>query len=296
MAISEAQLETWSAPGAQTQSKDTYASIKNVLEDPAAPYSNRKFASFLQGSYGNSTNIRVDSDVDIALRLSSINYYDISSLSVGEKERFERNISPGSYSHKKFKEEVLAWLTKKYGSGVKAGKKAIFIPGNGSRRDADVLVCTKHLRYTNYPADSSPVYRTGICFWTSDGKKIVNYPKQHLANCTTKNQATSTRFKSNVRVLKNWRNKMVEEGYLKEGIAPSYFIEGMLWNVPNQNFVASYQQTYLNCHAWLKQCDPTILNCANNYHFLIREGTQVCWNKKHYDVFRAALVKYWNDN
>ena len=38
MAISEPQLETWSHPGAQEQSKNTYASIKAVLEDAAAPY------------------------------------------------------------------------------------------------------------------------------------------------------------------------------------------------------------------------------------------------------------------
>ena len=179
---------------------------------------------------------------------------------------------------------------------MKAGKKAIFIPGNGSRRDADVLVCTRHLRYTSYPAGDAPVYRDGICFWTSDRVKIVNYPKQHLENCASKNQATSTRFKSNVRVLKNWRNRMIKEGYLEEGVAPSYFIEGMLWNVPNQNFVSSYQQTYLNCHAWLNACDTAKLFCANGYHFLIHENAKVCWNKKDFDKFRAALVRYWNNN
>lgn len=296
MAITEAQLETWSHPGAQEQSKNTYASIKAVLEDPAAPYSARKFKSFLQGSYGNSTSIRVDSDVDIALRLSSIYYYDISNLNAADRERFENNRSPGGYSHKKFKEEVLAWLTEKYGTGVKPGKKAIFVPGNGSRRDADVLVCTRHLRYISYSAETGSSYRDGICFWTSGGDKIVNYPKQHLENCASKNQATSTRFKSNVRVFKNWRNRMIEAGYLEEGVAPSYFIEGMLWNVPNQNFVSSYQQTYLNCHAWLKECDTAKLFCANGYHFLIHENAKACWNRKDYDKFRAAMVKYWNDS
>ncbi|TQM92408.1 nucleotidyltransferase domain-containing protein [Roseinatronobacter monicus] len=296
MAISEAQLETWSHPGAQEQSKNTYATIKAVLEDANSPYRAQKFDSFLQGSYGNSTNIRVDSDVDIALRLSSINYYDLSSLDDAEKARFHQNLTPGSYSHKKFKEEVLEWLTTKFGNGVKPGKKAIFIPGNGSRRDADVLVCTRHLRYTSYSAETGPAYRDGICFWTYDGDKIVNYPKQHLANCTSKNQATSTRFKSNVRVFKNWRNRMIEAGYLEDGVAPSYFIEGMLWNVPNQNFVSSYQQTYLNCHAWLKACDISKLFCANGYHFLLRDGTKVCWNEKDFNKFRAAMVKYWNDS
>lgn len=296
MPISESQLEVWSHPGAQEQSKNTYASIKAALEDPAAPYSIREFNTFLQGSYGNSTNIFADSDVDIVMRLSSIHYYDVSQLNAADKERFEKYLSPGSYSQKVFKEEVFAWLTKKYGSNVKFGKKAIFVPGNGARRDADVLVCTRHLRYTSYPAETGSVYRDGICFWTSDGDKIINYPKQHLENCKTKNQGTVTHFKSNVRILKNWRNKMIKDGYLQDGTAPSYFIEGMLWNIPNQNFVSSYQQTFLNCVAWLKQCNPDELLCASQYYYLLRENSKVCWNIKDFNTFRGALVQHWNDS
>jgi hypothetical protein len=296
MPISESQLETWSHAGAQEQSKNTYASIEATLEDTAAPYAIREFDTFLQGSYGNSTNIYADSDVDIVMRLSSINYFDVSQLNAGDKERFDKHRSPGSYSQKAFKEEVFSWLTQKYGSGVKAGKKAIFVPGNGTRRDADVLVCTRHLRYTSYPAETRPVYRDGVCFWTSDGDKIVNYPKRHLENCTTKNQSTSTRFKSNVRIFKNWRNRMVRDGYLGSGVAPSYFIEGMLWNIPHQNFVSSYQQTFLNCMAWLKQCDPQELLCASQYHYLLRTNSKVCWNTDDYNQFRNALVQHWNDS
>ena len=65
MAIPEAQLDTWSAQGSITQSKNTYASIKGVLESANSPYYQRSFVSFLQGSYGNDTNIYADSDVDV---------------------------------------------------------------------------------------------------------------------------------------------------------------------------------------------------------------------------------------
>jgi hypothetical protein len=43
-----------------------------------------------------------------------------------------------------------------------------------------------------------------------------------------------------VRVFKNMRNSMIEKGFLAEGVAPSYFIEGMLWNVPNDRFTGGY--------------------------------------------------------
>ncbi|MDZ5696117.1 hypothetical protein [Chelativorans sp. M5D2P16] len=122
--------------------------------------------------------------------------------------------------------QVLAWLKEKFGAGVKAGKKANFIPGNGNRRDSDVLVCVANKTFMSYPATGEPAFVEGVCFWTSDGEKIVNYPRQHLDNCTAKNGATASRFKPSIRLLKNMRNAMIEQGYINDGLAPSYFLEG----------------------------------------------------------------------
>lgn len=144
MAIPESQLQTWSNQGSKAQSASTYQTIRNVLDDPEAPYHSKFYNIFLQGSYGNDTNIYADSDVDIVMCLTSVYYDDTSSLDDAEKQRYKADFSLAAYSYFDFKKDVLAWLTYKFGKGVKAGKKAIFIPGNGVRRDADVLVCAEH--------------------------------------------------------------------------------------------------------------------------------------------------------
>ena len=64
MPIPESQLETWSHQGSITQSSSTYNTIKSVLEDSTTPYAGRNFKVFLQGSYGNDTNIYAESDVE----------------------------------------------------------------------------------------------------------------------------------------------------------------------------------------------------------------------------------------
>ncbi len=87
MAIPEAQFETWSKQGAMKQSRDTYATVKDVTEASDALYANEGYASFLQGSYGNDTNIYADSDVDVVMRLESTYYKDISQLSVAATDR-----------------------------------------------------------------------------------------------------------------------------------------------------------------------------------------------------------------
>ncbi len=294
MAIPEGQLETWSHQGSKVQSASTYQTIRGVLDDPKSPYYNWTYRIFLQGSYGNDTNIYADSDVDVVICLTSVYYGDISHLNDAEKARYEANRSPGGMSFSEFKAQVLSWLKHKFGDGVKAGKKAIFIPGNGSRRDADVLVCVANKTFTSYPEYGDPTLVEGVCFWTSDNEKIVNYPKQHLENCTTMNGAASGRFKPSIRVLKNMRNAMIEHGYIKAGVAPSYFLEGMLSNVPTQNFVASRQQTFENYMHWLQTCPTGDLTCANGIHYLLRDGHSACWNVADFNTFRSSAALFYN--
>lgn len=57
MAIPETQLMTWAKIGAQETSKTTYATVKGALESKDAGYQGRDYDVFLQGSYGNDTNI-----------------------------------------------------------------------------------------------------------------------------------------------------------------------------------------------------------------------------------------------
>ncbi len=68
MAIAEKQLETWAKQGPTGQFTDTYQSVRGNLLDGSAPYPVKDVEIFLQGSYGNDTNVFADSDVDIVLK------------------------------------------------------------------------------------------------------------------------------------------------------------------------------------------------------------------------------------
>jgi hypothetical protein len=296
MAINEAQLTTWSSQGSVQQSAATYQTIRSVLDHKDSQYYPKLYQIFLQGSYGNDTNIWRDSDVDIVIRLTSIYYADTSGLSPADKANYDTLRSPAEYSFAQFKQEVAAWLTSNYGNGVDATGKAIYVPGNGNRRDADVLACAVHREFITYPAFGEPTYREGIVFRKADGTEIINYPKQHSENCTTKHQNTNSFFKPTVRIFKNIRNRMIEDGRLEEGIAPSYFLEGMLYNVPANLFGVSYQQTVINCfdHIYGMQ-DKSELTCANGIHYLLRHGHSVCWPPDDHSTFMEAFKQFWND-
>lgn len=294
MAIPESQLDTWSVQGSVTQSAATYQAIRDALRDERAPFASQRFEIFLQGSYGNKTNIWADSDVDVVIRLDSVYYSDTNYLTQEDKANYDRNFVKADYTYSEFKKQIIDWLTFKFGSKVRPGKKAIFVPGNSSRRDCDVLAAVENRDYFSYPATGSPGFREGIAFWTPEGQKIVNYPKQHAENCISKNRDTLEMFKPTVRVFKNMRNRMIDDGYIQPGVAPSYFIEGMLSNVHPRVFDGSFRTTVVNCINATLASDRSQLTCANGIHYLLREGQPVCWDPSDFETYMNALTQFWS--
>ncbi|ARN52297.1 TPA: nucleotidyltransferase domain-containing protein [Pseudomonas aeruginosa] len=295
MPIPESQLETWSHQGSITQSSNTYNAIKSVLEASTTPYAGRNFKVFLQGSYGNDTNIYAESDVDIVIRLDDCFQSDLESLSDDEKSAYQKAFSDATYTHTDFKRDVLSVLEDQYGSAVKTGDKAIAIDASGSRRKSDVIVATQFRRYFKFRSASDSKYVEGICFFNAAGERIANYPKQHSANLKAKHQASSKWLKPMARVFKNMRSRLVESGLIEAGIAPSYYIEGLLYNVPNEKFTTSYQDCVVNILNWYWQdAAKTDLVCANEQYYLLRDGYHTCWSQTDCDALVEVAVDLWN--
>ena len=295
MAIPNSQLETWTSLGSVAQSRDTYASVARVLESPDAPYHNRDFDVFLQGSYKNNTNIYGDSDVDIVIRQKSCFYYNIDKLSDAEKSEFRRvHHNPAEYTLVDFKREVAAWLAYNYKADFDdKGGKALYIKARDNRRNADVLVAAQHKVFSAYPNSANQVFMEGVMFLPKSGGSTVNYPKQHKRNLTAKHQETKEWLKPTVRAFKNMRNRAVEEGLLREGVAPSYYIEGLLFNAPLGAFNTDMQTTVASCLSWAVATDRSKLPCGNYYHWLVRDNEKTSWPVADCDAYLDAMVKLW---
>lgn len=295
MPIPESQLEIWSHQGSITNSSNTYNAIKNVLEDSDAPYADRRYEVYLQGSYGNSTNIWSESDVDIVIQLNSIFSSDIENLSKSEKEAWDAAYLNGTYNNPEFKRDVLKVLTDAYGADVTSGDKAIAIAARGNRRKADVIVANAFRRYIKFNGMADESYVAGICFWNNAGTRIANYPKLHSSNLTVKHQATGSWLKPVIRIFKNLRARLVDDGVLKAGVAPSYYLEGLLYNVPTDRFADSYADCLVKSLNWIQQESVrSNLVCANEQYYLLRDGSLVCWTPAKAEAFLAAAIKLWN--
>lgn len=294
MPISEAQLETWAKQGPTAQFTATYDTLQAVLNDSNAPYYPKDYTIFLQGSYKNDTNVYGDSDVDVVMRLNQTFYTDLDQLSEEDKKLWNASRSDADYSLSQFKTDVLSWLTKKYGSDVTSGSKAIFVRGNDSRRDADVLVCAKLRRYHRFKSWEDQSYTEGICFFRSDGTRIDNFPTQHSDNCTQKQKDTNDWFKRTVRVYKNLRNTMIQKNLIEDGLAPSYFLEGLLYNAPAAQFGGTAQQNFTDTLDWLNKADRSKFVCANEQYYLFHATSAVTWRAEKCAKFLDAAIDYWN--
>jgi hypothetical protein len=297
MTIPLAQLETLSGQGAIATSSSTYATVKAALEDAKANYTDWNFKVFLQGSYGNDTNIWAESDVDVVICYDGAYYHDIDKRPPEEQMAYYAAFpNKATYSYDDFKEHVRQALESKFGESVKPSTKAIKIEASGNRRNADVIVAFQYRRYYKFKSIYDDNHVTGMCFYLSDGTQVANYPDQHSKHLTTKHQATNYKFKPMVRVFKNMRSKLIENGLIAKGSAPSYYIEGLLYNVPNSQFAGDYQDITLNILKWLYDTpDRKDFLCANEQYYLLRDGFHTCWATADGATFINAAINLWNN-
>lgn len=235
---------------------------------------------YLQGSYANSTNIRGDSDVDIVVETQNIFYHNVPL-----HLRQQYGIRPAYYSWTQFHAEVLQALRGYYGvDNVADGNKAIRVHGNNNRLGADILPCTQYRHY------HSNGYAQGITFWTRDGVQVVNFPRRHRENGARKNEQCAMRYKPNVRVLKNARNRA-------GNTFPSYFLECLVYNVPLNFIEPRFAPTFLNVVNYLASADDDALGsfwCQNEQQLLFGAALHQA-DLQSARQFLRALVHLWNN-
>ena len=85
-----------------------------------------------------------------------------------------------------------------------------------------------------------------------------------------------------------------EEKMIAKGVAPSYYLEGLLYNVPDEKYKSTYQETFFECINWIQQAERSKFVCANEQYYLLWEDSPVTWRAASCDEFLAGAVELWN--
>jgi len=301
VAIPEQQLETWCNQGAVAASITTHTSIRYALESAGTSrVRGHDVEIFLQGSYRNTTNIYSDSDVDVVVLLRETYTRDTSRLASlaqhAEQTAFRQ--SPAQYPWAQFRADVLQSLRAYYPGLVATGNKAIKVQGGNGRLAADVVPSVVHKLYTSYGTTiltaGLETHVEGISFFNQAGRQIVNYPKQHIDNGQDKNTRTNGNYKPVVRMFKNARRHLVDRGRIAGPLAPSYFVECLLYNIPDHVFVANRQLAMREILESLRDTAKDLFICQNGEVLLFGPAEEQ-WAIADADFLIKEMIRMWNN-
>ena len=289
MVIPEPDLNRWSNHGPQASSIQTHEAIRAALESYSWP-EHVTYDFFLQGSYSNDTNIRGDSDVDVILKFNHCFHYDWSRLDSCDQAELEKTFQPATYLWDDFRRDAFAALDNKFHAFIEQDNKSIKLKAALPRLAADVVVCLEYRKYTSLNS-----FVEGITFYALQDKRwIINYPQEHRKNGAAKNSRTLDRYKPAVRMLKNARNHLVDNKVIRRSLAPSYFMECLIYNAPDNVFKKDLQETYRCIVDWMVHSDISKAVCPNKQQYLF--GTSpVQWSLEDAKALSNRLAMLWNN-
>lgn len=229
--IEKEKLQRWtkSETANQEEARDTQRAIRDELETGSlrGVSDGLEFTTYLQGSYRNTTMVHGSGDVDILIIRTDAYHGDFTKT-----PETSASYSPVKNPQQMFEEHaegVYRTLQAQYGTrGVERADKAIEVDAKELPLGSDVVPCLQYRRF--WPRQPGN-HMKGIVFWTTEGTKVVNFPQRHRMVGERYNQLCDGRYKSTIRVLKNFRNELVENKIIEKEDVPSYFVECLLSNV-----------------------------------------------------------------
>lgn len=251
--FTEEQLKLYTRPPSNTEESKLQNSEKMVRDAISSDEKLKKKSTetFGQGSYANNTNVRLNSDIDINVCYTGGFFFDLPK-DAEEKDVGIDHLSASEYTYSEFKDDVENALINKFGKEfIERNDKCITVLPNTNRIITDVVPTWSYRRY-----NKNKSFESGTRFFSDNNKTITNFPKQHIANGIEKNKATSRRFKRLVRLHRQLRYKMIDDGEEVSDNITSFLLECLVWNVPN-NKIDNY-------NSWNDRLKESIAFIFNN--------------------------------
>ena len=280
MKYSEEILKSWKNPASDTEEQkiaNTINMIKSAITS-CSDLDDLVIEVFVQGSYANNTNVRTNSDVDVCIMLTSTFYTDYPD----GKTDSDYGFIDGTITFDEYKQYVKKAIVNKFGSdSVAVGNKSLKIRSNSYHVNADVVVAFMLKDYKIIGSTDVRKYVEGIRFFSTNGIKVTNYPKEHITNGKDKNNETNYQYKYLVRIFKRIRANMVADEIIDGDKISSFLTECLVWNVPNE-IIMGYD-------TWTETVRQTIIFLFN----AIKNGEHKDWGEVSERLYLFHSGRKW---
>ena len=304
MAIPEETLNGWTTLGSTTNSSRTYQSIQNAVDNER--YGLGDFAHdyrvHLQGSYANKTNTWGSNDVDVVVKLTMPFEENLNGLRTEERQRFWNVYHGVDYTFGEFHETVYSALKNYFGrDNIEKGTKAIKVKASDETPlpiDADVVPCVEYRKYESFDADGNEEFVEGMWFQTQSltPRTIINYSEEHRKNGSWKNNKTNNNYKPTIRMFKKARDHIETRCYVSEDTATSYFIEGLIFNVPHCRFKKSkIKERYISVLEYLEGNNVGGFQEQSKQYVLCDDSDPDRWNVTDANAIIGGFRRLWEE-
>jgi len=287
---------------------------------------------YIHGSYANQTNIYFPSSVEIMVELKKTDEFDPESfIERGGKSSHEKFV-PGyriindffisaslGFTPRDFKNLLFESLVKEIGAAQTGIQNSYGAPKSGviSQTKNIVLENIGKLKHTveitpgfsfEYNDSTGEKFKGILLYDENVEKNIVSFPVLHAQNGKVKDDETNGNFKRLVRLFKTL-NAIYSREFSQTVKTKGYFIECILYNVPNNLFLPSYlkdstknsaltggelTQIFKKVLNYLLNCQMDGFTCQNNVWPLFLDAKEF-WQVQDAKSFLENIVRLYDD-
>lgn len=306
MAIFEEDLFYLSKKSSEPYFEETFDFYKNCIKT-ALNNIKEKFDFFdeddvkiyVQGSYKNGTMVDELAKLELVVEFGLNSFGPIDRTPVLKLKTFWSWVQKDLTKKRivTFKPNIHLALIKKlmlesliqstHNEGIYNNSKSIFIPAHaGIKIPCEILPC--------YTLSDSKDCQSVIIYDSFIDKNVAAFPRLHCEHLAEKDKATNGQFIKMVRIFRNIRDILVSNQVIDEKFAPSYFIECLLYNVPNKLFEGKFQSSMLKILNYLANCNLSKFVCAHN-QFKMFGNNSDAWTTYKARSFINLIIQIWEE-
>lgn len=270
--------------------------LDNITQEYNIEFNKDDVKIYVQGSYKNNTMTDDFSKLEIVVEFPQNIFGNILKQPILKTKRilFEDSIVKKRII--KFKPIVPLNILKKVimetvlniskNNGIFNNSKSISIPATKKHKiSCEILPC-----YTLNNTENHSV----IIYDSLINKYVAAFPVLHCQNLRLKDEKTNGNFLNIVRIFRNIRDIMIENEIINEGFAPSYFIECLLYNIPNSLLTGTLERSMLKTLNYLKNCNLNRFVCAHEQFQMFGNNSDT-WTTLKARSFIEVLIDIWQD-
>ena len=316
MTISQEQLENWAREVSNEAAERSLASIEAALQSYEWP-NGIEYQVRLHGSCANKTNLTDSSDAEVLILLKTVFISNVRA-----QQRLLAGYRQTWYRYQDFMIDVKIALEDAYGvSTVSESGEFFKLSSESLPLPVNVLPCIIYFRFKG--ADFSEDRLEGVSFLTTAEAgaqkqddwmpsdipimgfgKIINqgnttlrwarrFPQFHERNGCQKDENTGFRYKAMIRIFKSIRDVLVKTD--ADADISSFFLESLLYNVPDRLFAGDYADSFFAVLEWLSTAELDNFLCQNGceYLFQCKSGQ---WQRAKAVAFIEKVTNSWNNS